>query len=908
MLHRCGKIIYIIVYNLKFKRKMKRINLFVLLILATAGFMASCTDDDFANGGIGGNKNSVAVKFGIGDIQNEAQQTMTRAAEGATISRAAFMQSLAMQGIAIEDLTTQELSVDGTDEVCLLETTVAGVNPVQQSDLQTRANISTAITENFSTLGYCGETESSISNEPWFYNEETNKDGVLTNMIVWKREFPYGKFLGISPQIKSDYDKLRLSPKNYTGTPYVDFEVEGDVKNQKDLLVANSGVVQFEAPYEKAPVVPLKFRHALTAIHFKVGQNLSWSKTITKVEIKGAKTKGRYTLPVDNNGNSGIWTPNKETGDCTLDGLNVSTSKLKNAILTGADGDNYTFYMIPQNLENVSVVISFSDGSAINAKLKGEWKQGTTVTYSLSEKNSNWDYVLNISGNLTIPYTSTYRSYNVTSYRTAPDGTQQAVPWKIAGYDADGDGNYTLEEKPEWLTSLSLQQGDGGTSSQQGEIEVTPNYKDYVGERNLKLRSATPLGSVDTPYDLSTKGGKESRHTANCYVISAPGSYCIPLVYGNAIKGGITNEPAYKTTNTGQKILSHFVDHEGNPIHSPYINVQNSSAPAESANIVWTDASSTPVTNLTLTGSGANSYVKFDVPANKIQGSNTIIAIKNKDGKVMWSWHLWITQPDALNTTEVTNYEGKKFDFIQEPLGLIVRSWLGSQSPRQVMVMVEQTYGPSSAKHSASFKIYQSNGEEKELRTTYYQNGRKDAFLTQDLPILQIPEENLSIASCIQNPNKVYYTKSSKYQNTDFGNINLWSMDYDGTTNGLKSIKTIYDPCPAGFKVPEGTPYTAFTTTGKSSSDMEQFNVEGNYKSGLNFNEKLEKPNATVFFPMVGYRRANGGNLITDYSNYWVSQCTADKGYNLHFSETKISFFDYEWNKDFLFSIFPVAE
>ena len=407
---------------------MKRINLFVLLILATCGFVASCTDDDFANGGIGGNKNSVAVKFGIGDIQNEAQQTMNRAAEGATISRAAFMQSLAMQGIAIEDLTTQELSVDGTDEVCLLETTVPGVNPVQQSALQTRANISTAITENFSTLGYCGTTESSISNEPWFYNEETNKDGVLTNMIVWKREFPYGKFLGISPQIKSDYDKLRLSPKNYTGTPYVDFEVEGDVKNQKDLLVANSGVVQFETPYEKAPVVPLKFRHALTAIHFKVGQNLSWSKTITKVEIKGAKTKGRYTLPVDNNGNSGIWTPNKETGDCTLDGLNVSTSKLKNAILMGADGDNYTFYMIPQNLENVSVVISFSDGSAINAKLKGEWKQGTTVTYSLSEKNSNWDYVLNISGNLTIPYTSTYRSYNVTSYRTAPDGTQQAVP------------------------------------------------------------------------------------------------------------------------------------------------------------------------------------------------------------------------------------------------------------------------------------------------------------------------------------------------------------------------------------------------------------------------------------------------------------------------------------------------
>lgn len=881
---------------------MKRINLFVLLILATAGFMASCTDDDFANGGIGGNKNSVAVKFGVGDMQNEAQQTMTRAAAGATISRAAFMQGLAMQGIAIEDLTTQELSVDGTDEVCLLETTVAGVNPVQQSDLQTRANISTAITENFSTLGYCGETESSISNEPWFYNEETNKDGVLTNMIVWKREFPYGKFLGISPQIKSDYDKLRLSPKNYTGTPYVDFEVEGDVKNQKDLLVANSGVVQFETPYEKAPVVPLKFRHALTAIHFKVGQNLSWSKTITKVEIKGAKTKGRYTLPVDNNGNSGIWTPNKETGDCTLDGLNVSTSKLKNAILTGADGDNYTFYMIPQNLENVSVVISFSDGSAINAKLKGKWQQGTTVTYSLSEKNSNWDYVLNISGNLTIPYTSTYRSYNVTSYRTAPDGTQQAVPWKIVGYDADGDGNYTLEEKPEWLTSLSLQQGDGGTSSQQGEIEVTPNYKDYVGERNLKLRSATPLGSVDTPYDLSTKGGKESRHTANCYVISAPGSYCIPLVYGNAIKGGITNEPAYKTTNTGQKILSHFVDHEGNPIHSPYINVQNSSAPAESANIVWTDASSTPVTNLTLTGSGANSYVKFDVPANKIQGSNTIIAIKNKDGKIMWSWHLWIAQPDVLNTTEVTNYDGQKFNFIQEPLGYKQKIWTGSTKDREVvMVKVEQTYGPSSGKKFATFKIFQVgvNKGKREDTATFYQFGRKDAFsrLGNSGKIEYLPTSTI-IADCIQNPDKPYPDDLT----SETSKSNLWSMEYVDYKDAAHSVKTIYDPCPAGFKVPEEKAFTGFTTTGKKTSSQNELNVTGAYNNGWNFNNKLANHDATVFFPNLCKGEIINLN-VSGGGNYW----TATGSRFLLFFENRMDPRSYGSICNTL-AIFPVAE
>ncbi len=906
MLHRCGKIIYIIVYNLKFKRKMKRINLFVLLILATCGFVASCTDDDFANGGIGGNKNSVAVKFGIGDIQNEAQQTMTRAAEGATISRAAFMQSLAMQGIAIEDLTTQELSVDGTDEVCLLETTVAGVNPVQQSDLQTRANISTAITENFSTLGYCGETESSISNEPWFYNEETNKDGVLTNMIVWKREFPYGKFFGISPQIKSDYAKLKLSPKNYTGTPYVDFEVESDVKNQKDLLVANSGIVQFEAPYEKAPVVPLKFYHALTAIHFKVGQNLSWNKTITKVDIVGAKTKGRYTLPVDNSGNGGNWAPNNETGDCTLDGLSVSTSKEKNAILTGADGDNYTFYMIPQDLENVSVVVSFSDGSTLNAMLKGKWQQGTTVTYSLSEKNSNWEYVLTANGNAQIPSYSSGKTYDVTSYRKAPDGTQQAVPWKITGYDANGDGNYTFEEKPEWFIGMSLLQGDGGTSSQQGWVEITANQKDLVPELNEKLKSATPLGSVGSPYDLSTQGGKMNRHTANCYVISAPGSYCIPLVYGNAIKNGMTNEHSYKTSVNGKYILSHFVDHEGKVIESPYINVQNSTAPAQSANMVWTDAKSTPITNLTVTGSRENSYVNFDVPADKIEKSNTVIAIKDKDGKVMWSWHLWIAQPDVLKTTEVTCKTGQKFDFIQEPLGYKETMRLKSKE-REVMVRVEQTYGPSSAKQSATFKIRQLGIDKTEAYATYYQHSRKDAFKYSRSEFPTITDKEVSIANGIQNPDKPY--EVYMYQDIGFENINLWSMDFDGTTDENKSVKTIYDPCPAGFKVPERNAFTGFTTTGEKTNVKKEFNVTGSYDYGWNFNNKLKNPDATFFIPAAGYQTKKG--QVERIGSYWLCDGLSDSGngfsYYFEFNGSHINPQNTHL-KDYMSCIFPVAE
>ena len=453
---------------------------------------------------------------------------------------------------------------------------------------------------------------------------------------------------------------------------------------------------------------------------------------------------------------------------------------------------------------------------------------------------------------------------------------------------------------------MSLLQGDGGTSSQQGWVEITANQKDLVPELNEKLKSATPLGSVGSPYDLSTQGGKMNRHTANCYVISAPGSYCIPLVYGNAIKNGMTNEHSYKTSVNGKYILSHFVDHEGKVIESPYINVQNSTAPAQSANMVWTDAKSTPITNLTVTGSRENSYVNFDVPADKIEKSNTVIAIKDKDGKVMWSWHLWIAQPDVLKTTEVTCKTGQKFDFIQEPLGYKETMRLKSKE-REVMVRVEQTYGPSSAKQSATFKIRQLGIDKTEAYATYYQHSRKDAFKYSRSEFPTITDKEVSIANGIQNPDKPY--EVYMYQDIGFENINLWSMDFDGTTDENKSVKTIYDPCPAGFKVPERNAFTGFTTTGEKTNVKKEFNVTGSYDYGWNFNNKLKNPDATFFIPAAGYQTKKG--QVERIGNYWLCDGLSDRGngfpYYFGFNGSYINPQNTQL-KGYMSCIFPVAE
>lgn len=322
--------------------------------------------------------------------------------------------------------------------------------------------------------------------------------------------------------------------------------------------------------------------------------------------------------------------------------------------------------------------------------------------------------------------------------------------------------------------------------------------------------------------------------------------------------------------------------------------------------MVWTDAKSTPITNLTVTGSRENSYVNFDVPADKIEKSNTVIAIKDKDGKVMWSWHLWIAQPDVLKTTEVTCKTGQKFDFIQEPLGYKETMRLKSKE-REVMVRVEQTYGPSSAKQSAIFKIRQLGIDKTEAYATYYQHSRKDAFKYSRSEFPTITDKEVSIANGIQNPDKPY--EVYMYQDIGFENINLWSMDFDGTTDENKSVKTIYDPCPAGFKVPERNAFTGFTTTGKRTNVKKEFNVTGSYDYGWNFNNKLENPDATFFIPAAGYQTSKG--YVERIGSYWLCDGISDRGngfpYYFEFNGSHINPQNTQF-KDDLLCIFPVAE
>lgn len=904
---------------------MKRNYMFLSVVLAACGFMASCADDDSIEG-TGGNNNGLSVRFRVGDVQNDAQTVTTRAVAGDnTISTAAFREHLAMQGLTFNDLTTQQLPVEGANDLCLAENTVAGVNPVEQPKVQTRGNLVTSITENFSSLGYRGTDASNISATHWFHNMETDKMGVLQKEVKWNQSQPFAKFYGVFPQVTDGYSKLTLSAEGYAGTPYVDFEVEPDAKNQKDLLTACSGVVQFMEPFEVAPEAKLRFRHALTAVNFKVGQNLSWGKIITKVEIMNAKSKGRYTLPTDENGTGAVWTDLSAPTTFTLDGLEVSTSGAANTILTGTGkrGDNYTFFMIPQSLDGVKVVFTFSDNSTITAALKGTWKAGTTKTYALSEKESDWEYFLEVTEPYAAEYyeTETWNNYSVRSVRMDPSTfTNQPVAWKVVGYEESTDGGSSFgpltTTKPAWLTGLTLEGGVGGVDAQEGKATFTKDVNDLLAIYNKEMQDATQKGSSGNFYNLSNRTGAATvENTANSYLISAPGYYKIPLVYGNAIKNGSKNEKSYKTANTGDNILSTFKDHDGQNITDPWITLTNGGVNApDGAKIVWTDQSGiVEESSLGIEGTGSNAFVHFRVPKSNLKNGNAVIAV-TKGGTVVWSWHLWFAKEDVLNAIPVTNFQKVDYKFSKMPLGFAYRMLEGStyDKPRVVRVKVEQTISNRGEKKFAYIKLTQNPGSFKEVSATYYQFGRKDAMpgvkTVSDGAIIENGGNNMSIQNGIQHP-ETFYTGGSSWK-TVYCQQNLWSMDNTTSTNNDNPVvKTIYDPCPAGFKMPASNAFTGCTKTGRFAKRA-NYNIVGNWEDGWNFPTKTGSSEPTIFFHALGQRTQSSGAIFQmnqAEAYYWTAIPITQYACCLHFTEFEIDPL-HDLPRSYGFNVRPVTE
>lgn len=360
--------------------------------------------------------------------------------------------------------------------------------------------------------------------------------------------------------------------------------------------------------------------------------------------------------------------------------------------------------------------------------------------------------------------------------------------------------------------------------------------------------------------DLSLQdiyGNSISRSTANCYVVRKAGTYKFPLVFGNSLKNGDTNSAAY-TKNSGSD--SHdFVDYNGTVVTSPYIETVSGTAASAQLSIADTDGI---FTDISIVDDSPCRYLQFKVDRVPGTGANGVLSIKDSSGVIMWSWHIWIWEDD-LSPVEITNKTGFKYNIL--PVNLASK-W--------------------------------DDTEKTKIKNWFYQWGRPNPMLcpssyksTSDhasygalsFAITGIASD---IQTGIKNPATFYKYDSSYNYNWFKKNsgktYNLWDAACTSTGNNDNNVvKTIYDPCPIGFKMPNGNVFTYFSTSNKV----------GSFANGYKF-KRYPDDTVGVFFPASGWRDTAGGELerVGSYGCVWCSSAySKSNAYCLYFYSGSVS-------------------
>ena len=210
-------------------------------------------------------------------------------------------------------------------------------------------------------------------------------------------------------------------------------------------------------------------------------------------------------------------------------------------------------------------------------------------------------------------------------------------------------------------------------------------------------------------------------------------------------------------------------------------------------------------------------YVYFQM-ANTLVAGNALIAAKNALGEIVWSWHIWVPDDDIDHGTyDISNSTRELMD---RNLGALVVAGSGDVKANGLM----------------------------------YQWGRKDPFLgiaaqgsSTIATMTGTGTKTMSggasdVATSIKNPTMFILStgSTSDHDWVKTNDTSLW-----GTT------KTIYDPCPPGWKVPAQADLTVFNTNAHVIMD----GVSGWYDSA----HYCATVKGTVF-PLTGVLQYYDGN------------------------------------------------
>ncbi len=742
-----------------------------------------------------------------------------------------------------------------------------GINMHNNVDYKiTRGSIQT--TENFydsfALYGYVYDSGKSWANVGSSTNVDNNIKGIEMTKgsdNIWKASSVYwpggsknATFFAVAPK-----DCFGVTISADQGGSQITYTVPQEVSKQEDFLIAKS---QEDVTCDGKNAPSLEFNHALAAIKFVKGDNLGNFTSISNVEISGVYNKG--TLSSFDNP---AWTIDETVTNT------YTISELSNVL-----------FLMPQIFtDEAEIKVTFSDGSNsqdFTAKLKdvnnSSWQAGHQYTYELSVNKVTGTFYFSVD-DVNVAQDAITADITVNSYFEYNDGSSTKIPikWSVTGLAGD-KGTYVIN-------------GSEDAASRTVTLNFSANT-DASGQ-DATLQAKAEVGTENDPVDLSirTKNGTQVRETANCYVINAPGWYMFPLVYGNGIKSNSTNYVNNFTGFKGAVFTTHDNSKKMSSLASPWID---ESYAVSSCELLWQDAEKLIEYNsYKIVDVGGMKYMKFHISKSNIKQGNAVLAVKNSS-QILWSWHIWVTALDVYSTQTVTStYSStpQTFNFMPVPLGW--HSASETVNPKTYTLSVKQ----EGSGKTANGTVTQAGQTGSVSGTcTFYQWGRKDPFPPSDgssftsnnnktvykydpsgksttLSWSQLSSQ-ATIATSILSPSTFYFG----YANWCSQSSNeLWNVGNNATDVNFNSVtKSVYDPSPAGFRLPETAAFTGFTVNGANGGTR-----NGTWNSTTN-GYTFTTNNVETYWQACGYRAYDSGslNLVGSDGYYWSAGPSSTMG------------------------------
>ncbi|MCI6319623.1 MAG: hypothetical protein MR784_08320 [Rikenellaceae bacterium] len=306
--------------------------------------------------------------------------------------------------------------------------------------------------------------------------------------------------------------------------------------------------------------------------------------------------------------------------------------------------------------------------------------------------------------------------------------------------------------------------------------------------------------------------------TANCYVIDVAGEYA----FDASVRGNGASSQGLETPQ---------------PL-SP-----------SSAKLLWQDSKSM-ISSVSLSGT----RVVFTAGSKP---GNAVIAVENASGEIIWSWHIWHPEKPVSGLTTSKGYTLMNMNLgaISSEIGLsaygLLYQW-GRKDP-----FPGSPIASGGTIQTKSAPVYDIDGNE-----------------TQILASSMFESYSNNLAYAIAHPNTCLScnpTKTGDWLLSDESSPALWGnpeggLNVDGKyiNNGCKSI---YDPCPAGWRVPPADLYSNFTGSGQYA--WVELDSEGNPQKDENGNMVISYTFGQDSYPVCDMN-ADGILSMEDYNNGWV--------------------------------------